>query len=575
MQAKGKYMQRTEIPSATPVNSLEELFNLSADMLFVAKLDGCFETVNPSFSCNLGYSTQALLGFSFYELMHPDDRLPSFQQLEEAATHNENKAIFFTSRYRCQSGNYINIGWSVTVKDNSIYGVGHNLTQLQNMQFALKDLRLHYNHDLQENAKYNKKHANMISELCHELRNPLSGIAASASLAQDIRQDLTANLQDPPMLENKLKALQEMLDNIELCAEQQKYLLDDFLDFSKLEVNKLKLAKAPFNVSQALQDAVAILKHKAQEKQLYLKVETSNENIWVRGDMYRLRQIILNLVSNAIKFTQQGGVTVRLASARYSNGHAYLSIAVEDTGMGLTAQAREKLFKHFSQTSDFIATQYGGTGLGLYITKKLVGLMKGTISVDSELDKGSVFTFTVCCKQLTEQERLQYQQNIPRLFKQHSSTETRRYRVLIVDDNIINQKILRKIVEQGGHEVAIANDGISALEMIFPLTKLPAPFDIVFMDINMPIMDGLSATRTIRQREKEDGLKALPIIGLSGNALQRDKEIALQAGMNDYVVKPFQKEQLLHMITQYCMAGIGPSVMPKVNAPTDRNSLQL
>ncbi|MDQ1298768.1 MAG: hypothetical protein QG558_1307, partial [Campylobacterota bacterium] len=313
-------------------------------------------------------------------------------------------------------------------------------------------------------------------------------------------------------------------------------VLNNILDYSKIEARKLILETTLFNLNDVVGDLVAMLSYKAEQKHLCL--ETHIEDNVPRkliGDPLRLQQILTNLVANALKFTEKGFVRITITSAAVHENEEKLTFAISDSGIGMDEKGLSTLFQPFSQVDTSFTRKYGGSGLGLMITKELVELMGGEISVQSRLGKGSTFSFTVLfpCAVQTMSEPPEQDALLP----QHKPLH-----LLLVEDNDLNQLVASERLKQMGITCSIANNGLEAVEMVQKET-----FDAVLMDLQMPVMDGLSATREIRKL----GFADLPIIALSAAVLQDDLALATEAGMNDFVAKPIDKTVLQNVLAKW------------------------
>jgi two-component system, sensor histidine kinase len=329
------------------------------------------------------------------------------------------------------------------------------------------------------------------------------------------------------------------------------YLINDILDLSKIEAGQLTIGKAPFELNGLIEDIRKIFKHTAQEKRLELVVDLDPSlPQYVLGDAQRLRQVLINIVGNAVKFTKNGNIKISVESP----ASGQISFTVEDTGIGMTADVIGKIFTPFQQGDTSITRRFGGTGLGLTICQRLVDAMGGQLQCKSELSKGSHFYFTIPLKQVEEVE----QTNIVKLTRNTNSeirqnrekTESEKgqcsYRILLAEDSEENVLVVQAYLNNTLYQLVTVRNGAKAVEMF-----MSDHFDLVLMDIQMPIMDGLSATREIRAWEKREGRLNVPIIALTANAMKENIEESREAGCNFHLTKPVRKRRLLDVIEQH------------------------
>jgi CheY-like chemotaxis protein len=330
----------------------------------------------------------------------------------------------------------------------------------------------------------------------------------------------------------------EYLDGIKQSSDSLLVIINDILDISKIEAGKVELEQETFSVQELVNNVHTIMQFKAEEKGLGLLKDIPDENLTVQGDATRLRQILLNLIGNAIKFTEKGLVTTSIQSNQFGD-KLNLHFTVSDTGIGVDQDRMEKIFQSFEQAYSDTSRKFGGTGLGLSISKKLVELHGGNIWVESEKGKGSRFHFTIpYAVAETSVEANQSEDSNTNI-----AEALKGIRVLLVEDNLFNAVVAQEELEDAieGVHVEVAENGIIALEKLKIST-----FDVILMDVQMPVMNGFEATRAIRNLDKEKA--TTPIIAMTANVLKEEVDLCYQAGMNDFIGKPFDTNELLSKI---------------------------
>ena len=363
-----------------------------------------------------------------------------------------------------------------------------------------------------------------------------------ANMSHEIRTPMNAILGFTGLLKNKHideEAL-EYVQTIEQSGENLLIIINDILDMSKIEAGMLKLEKKPFSIRNLLHSIKVMFYNKAAEKLIILTTEI-DESIpdSLLGDATRLTQILTNLVGNALKFTEKGTITIKISNEGRSLESINLGITVADTGIGIEREKQQQIFERFQQAEDSITRTYGGTGLGLSIVKDLVKLQNGTIEIDSGPGKGTAFKLTIPLD-ISPQENLQSDPT-PQVDYGFKNSDGYGH-ILVVEDNVINQSLIKHLFKKWGLKYDLANNGKEALE------KLQSnKYTLILMDIQMPLMDGYTATREIRQTLKLH----TPIIAMTAHALAIEKEKCFECGMNDYISKPLREGQLHQLIDQY------------------------
>lgn len=375
-------------------------------------------------------------------------------------------------------------------------------------------------HAKEEAETANKAKSEFLANMSHEIRTPLNGIVCMIDMTL-----LTALSQEQ----------RENLMTAKTCANSLLTVINDILDFSKMEAGKLVIENINFDVKEIIEEIIKVHSPRAVDKGLELNYAFSSTiPQYLVGDPSRLKQVLHNLVSNALKFTEKGEVWVRVKKVEASDGCIKLKFSVSDTGIGISMENMDKLFRSFSQVDSSFTRKFGGAGLGLAISKQLTEMMGGDLWAESTEKVGSEFNFILSFKIGDEIKEKHIQ--VPKICKQAKSLK-----ILLAEDDKLNQMVTVRILKERGYNVDIANDGREAVAMY-----KKGKYDIVLMDIQMPDMDGIEATRRIRELEGSN--RRIPIVALTAYALLGDRERFIEKGMDDYVAKPIKIDKLFHVI---------------------------
>ena len=504
-----------------------KFFTTSSDLMAVADPNGCFKKVNPACLQTLGYSEAELLAKPFVEFVHPDDRQSTLDEM--ARQLQRGFSVNFENRYLCHDGTALWLSWRAVFNaaEGLTYATARDITERKQAQIQLERLNGELAVRTREADAANQAKSEFLANMSHEIRTPMNGIMGMAELLG--YTELTDDQK-------------EYLEAIQISADSLLSLINDVLDLSKIEAGRIELEQIPFSLRGSINDII-----KTQISRIHAKGLTITTHIPAEipdnlmGDQFRLKQILLNLVGNAVKFTEKGSIIVSVDICGQNGTNAVFTFSVADTGIGILPESMERIFTPFSQADASISRKHGGTGLGLSICTKLTDLMGGRIWAESASGIGS--TFHVEIPFVTSAAGTDWHGH-----RGHDSDmewQGPPLRILLVEDNEISRNVAVKLLRTKGHTLETARDGREAVE-----TWEKGGVDIILMDVQMPVMDGIEATRIIRERETSGGIRT-PIIALTAHALREDREKLLSLGFDGYVSKPMEID-LLTVEMQRC-----------------------
>jgi PAS domain S-box-containing protein len=529
---------RVERARQVEQNAARELmtfFEVSLDMLCIRDMERRFVKVNQAWETTLGYSVEELEGRLMLDLVHPEDVGVTDGHMTRIRAEAE--VVGFVNRYRHKDGGYRHLEWRARQVGELVYGVARDVTERLAIETEMNEAR-------QAAETANQAKSDFLANMSHEIRTPLNGvIGVVGALA---KTDLDPRQRD-------------MVGLIKSSGVTLERLVSDILDVSKIEAGRLEIEERVFDLRSELDSLIDLHRARAHEKGLAFRTvfgEAARGDF--HGDSTRIKQVLGNLLANAAKFTAKGGIDflVEVADPAETGQPSTMTFEVLDTGVGFDDEAAAGLFQRFSQADSTITRRFGGTGLGLSICKALVEMMGGEITAQSEPGRGSRFRVSLPIHR--EQSLFAYdarQADAPGAQAKVELLATgdpdKPLRILLAEDHPINQRVVQLILEPHGVELTVVENGVDALE-----AHRRGRFDLVLMDMQMPIMDGLAATRAIRRREQTRADQPrTPIIMLSANAMTQHRLEAQAAGADLHVAKPVTAESLI--------AGVAAALDPK------------
>ncbi|MFN7086365.1 MAG: ATP-binding protein [Burkholderiales bacterium] len=524
---------------------LATIVEQSDQAIFTTDLDGIITTWNPGAEKLFGHCAAEAIGREYAVLIPSEDR-PILNTPQRIRSRQK---LSCESRMVTRNGTIIDIEISAApmFDDDGAHSgeitIARDITERKRTEEQLLQA-------IRAAEAASRAKSDFVANMSHEIRTPMNGILGFTELVLD--SELTAEQRDN-------------LNAVKSSAESLLGVINDILDFSKIEAGRLDIENIPFSLQNSLSQTLKSLELRARQKNLKLTWEAAPDIAdTVVGDPVRLRQVIVNLVGNAIKFTNHGEISVRVEKETSTATEARLLFSVRDTGIGIAPEKQRLIFEAFSQADMSTTRIYGGTGLGLTISSRLVELMGGRITVESEPGQGSVFRFTVQVGIPQKQCHAAAPAALPAP-PRTTREALKPLSILVAEDNPVNQKLARRLLEKLGHLVHLVENGREAIAAV-----KERHYDVVLMDLQMPVMGGLAATAAIRDWEKDRDTH-IPVIAMTAHAMQGDRERCLEMGMDGYISKPIDVAALIAVLgTAAPQMPAAPSAVREPQPPDDR-----
>lgn len=466
----------------------------------------------------------------WFKRIHPDD-LPTVQQALRDHLDGKTKSYHVIYREKARQGKEREWNWILAHgmaqldkngKPYRVVGTSFDFTQHKMLEEQLEEAK-----NRAETANSTK--SDFLATMSHEIRTPMNAIIGLTDILSRTKLD---------------SKQQEILKTIQSSSSTLLTLINDLLDISRIEANQIMLEKLPLNLKSLIDEISVMLKSSAQQKNLKLEVECSTiSGMYFLGDALRINQIITNLCSNAIKFTDSGKISIHASCDKIANDNYEVTISVTDSGIGIEKNKQNIIFDKFVQADQSITRRFGGTGLGLAISHSLAEQMGGNLSVESQVGKGSTFTLTLpmqLAQKVNQRQASESDNN-------NTKTTGNRPTILLVEDYTPNVLVATLLLEDMGYNYEVATNGVEAVDKVI---ASPNEYGVILMDVQMHAMDGFEATKAIRDLEKKHGWARHNIIGLTAHALTGDRERCLEAGMDEYITKPIDAKDLQNKIAR-------------------------
>jgi PAS domain S-box-containing protein len=517
-------VRKYEVALVQNQERLQSILDNATSLIYIKDLEGRYLLINKQFKEVLNLTESETIGKTDFDLA---DREPAqrFKESDEQVIKTcKPVEIEEIIEVDGEKHSLLITKFPLIDAQNKVYGISGIATDISERVHQLEELK--QAKKIAEEAKSLQEQ--FLANMSHEIRTPMNGI-----------QGMTDLLLDTSLTEKQ----HDFARTIKRSADNLVVIVNDILDFSKIKAGKLTIEKIDFNLKEIIENITAVFNHRAKEKGLGFSIIV-DENIpsTLVGDPYRLNQILVNLVGNAIKFTHTGSVKIHISIGGKKEGEIILEFAVTDTGIGIKDDKISEIFESFTQASVETSRKYGGSGLGLAITKQLLEMQNGKISVESVENKGTTFRFSIPFGYSKANNKLFFKRK--NLKDYHGFLEGKKF--LVAEDNKVNQKVIENVLKKAGAVADIANNGLEAINFL----KERNPYDIIIMDLQMPEMDGYAATKYIRNVMNI----SIPIIAMTASALKGEKSKCIEIGMNDYLTKPFEfssfYERINHLLSE-------------------------
>ncbi|WP_261990183.1 PAS domain S-box protein [Hymenobacter sp. BT188] len=528
--------KNSQLELAAQEEKFRAIFESFQDIYYRTDDQGIITIVSPSVYDVLGYKPEEVLGKRIVDYyVNPVDRdqlllevstVGALRNFEAALRHKDGHAVPLLINARAVSGAM-----------SGTEGIARDITELNQIQEDLRGAKNEAEAALHAKTQF-------LANMSHELRTPMNGIIGMIDL---LHQTVASEEQE------------DYVDTLRKSSDALLAILNDILDLSKIQAGKLQLSESGIDLTYTLDKLHSLFSNRAAQKDLQFKYNvTPHTPRFIHTDETRLLQILSNLTSNAIKFTSQGLVNIQVSSVSTDGDNHTLRFAVQDSGIGISSENEKLLFTNFTQLDTTPTKSFGGTGLGLAISKQLAELLGGEIGVISNEGVGSTFWFTIQCKVARNEEEILQERITARERTQEVSHFENAPQVLLVDDNPINQKVAVRLLDRLGCKIDVASDGFEAISKA---TDPKATYDVIFMDIQMPEMDGVTAMNEIRRRL---GKKTPPVVAMTAYSMKEDAERFVQEGMDDYVSKPVKTQDLYAVLRRWTTITMEPAITPRL-----------